>query len=218
MEMTPETLATMLQAHPERQRQLMPELYERMRKLLQLYARRYYQNHTTACNAAGVTTDDLTSIAYFALVDAVRAYKPNRPETLSAYISYHYKLHVAALMGYRTTRRDALNACISLQTPTDETGETTIEDIIPDNDSDFIGELLDGMNTEQACHEVRKAVERLPERQRHAVEQHDLHGETLTAIAANDGVSVECIRQARRTGLAMLRRDSRLRLVYLECS
>ncbi len=110
----------------------LPELWEQVEGLLYQMARRFYFHHgKESCDRHGVTLDDLQQECYFAFLDAVRAYKPEKGFRFTSYLSYHAKNHFRACMGI-FRKLDALNYADSMNAPAAEDSETESGDLIPD--------------------------------------------------------------------------------------
>lgn len=217
--MTIERMCTMIQAEPDDCRELLPILWEKVRRLLFKIAGDYYAQHVETCTRCGVEAGDLRGICYDVFLSAVDAYKPDGDASFTSYFNYTFKNQAAELLGIRTERgrREPLNNCDSLDRPIDaeDTDGATLGDFVGDPAAAFVDNLLEGLNREQEAAEVRAAVERLPEQLRQVIQWHFLEGQTLSGIGERLGVSLEWVRQLKNKGLKRLRCDRRLRLVYL---
>jgi DNA-directed RNA polymerase specialized sigma subunit len=112
--MTNEELAQRIQAG---EHNLMAALWEQNTGIITLSALSLYNQYRERCASAGVELDDIIQISYFALCDAVQAYKPDRGYKLTSYYRYPLKNHFMALIGVRKSKRDALNQGDSLNRP-----------------------------------------------------------------------------------------------------
>lgn len=125
--MTNEELAMEIQAG----RSDYTALWEQMRRFVCQQANRYFVMYCGSCTRAGVELDDLIQCGFMALRDAVRAYRPESGYSLLAYIKYPLLKHFREACGIRTTRRDPLNNCASLDKPVGDEGKATLGDLQP---------------------------------------------------------------------------------------
>lgn len=108
------------------------ELWERVKLLLYRMANRFYRQYgTNFCAIRGVTMDDLEQECFFAMLDAVRAFKANREFKFTTYLTRASENRFKAITGIKRT--DPLNMSDSLNAPI-SSDETDIEagDFIPD--------------------------------------------------------------------------------------
>lgn len=127
----------------------LPELWEAVERLLYQMARKYYFRHgKDNCARHGVTLDDLQQECYFAFLDAVKAYKPEKGYKFTSYLFLPAKNRFRACMGI-FTKLDALNYADSLNAPAAEDSETESGDLIPDPEGEVPLEAVD----EKAEHE-----------------------------------------------------------------
>lgn len=112
--MTNEELATRIQAG---ERSLMPTLWEQSRRLVYYFAVRWYQRNRERCIVAGVALDDLKQEGYFAVLNAVKAFKPEKSFSFNSYLSHHLQNCFAVLAGYRRSKSDAFYAADRLDRP-----------------------------------------------------------------------------------------------------
>lgn len=119
--------------------ELYTELWENIKGLITVCANRFIITHSERCVANGVTLDDLIQSGFIALARAVKDYKPNKGYLLSTYLTLHLKNIYNELIGRRTSKRDMLEACASLNVPIDD-----------DTDTELIESISDDKNTYEA--------------------------------------------------------------------
>lgn len=95
----------------------MSTLWEQARRLVYYFAVRWYQRNRERCIAAGVTLDDLKQEGYFAVLNAVKAFKPAGGFSFNSYLSRHLQNCFAVLAGYRRSKSDAFYAADRLDRP-----------------------------------------------------------------------------------------------------
>lgn len=125
--MTNEELAAAVQAG----RAGYGELWEQVSRFVRQQAHKYYTLHAGTCLHAGVEPDDLIQCGFLALRDAVQAFEPERGYTLLAYMKYPLQNRFREACGIRTSKRDPLLSCASLDAPAGEEGVTTLGDLQP---------------------------------------------------------------------------------------
>ena len=114
-------------------RAALSQLWEAVRPLLFSLAWKFYQKQgKERCSSHGVTLEDLQQEAFFALYDAVQAYKPEKGYQLTTYLHYATENRFRACMGIQG-KADALNHADRLERPIpgDEEGREQ-GDSIPD--------------------------------------------------------------------------------------
>ena len=145
--------------------ELLPLLWEKMRKLYIQWSGKYYTAHKNRCDLCGVSADDLRQEAYLSMLEAVKAYNSRTDEhkdsLFTSYCFYPFKNHAAELIGVRTQggRNEPLNRThSSLDEPLDYgDGDTsaTIGDIIPDQEAE---QPFRDIEQEDYCRTVRELV------------------------------------------------------------
>ena len=121
----------------------LPELWEAVKRLLYQFARSFYLRHgKEACARHGVTVEDLQQECYFAFLNAVAAYKPEKGFRFTSYLSRHAENRFRACMGI-FTKRDALNYADSMNAPAAEDSETESGDLIPDEKAEAVLAAVD---------------------------------------------------------------------------
>lgn len=212
--MTNEILATYI--HQGGNDELIPVLWEKVRKLVYHKSDMYYKLHLENCKQHGVELWDIRQAAYIAFLNALKAFKPESNLKFVTFISFPLKNAVSELLGIRTEkgRNEPLNNCTSLDKPIkEEDGETTLGEIQADEQStDFI-EKIEGA----LCSEIIRAeVDALPDQQAEVIKLFYFEGLTLSEIGARYGVSPERARQIRAKAERALRANTILRKLYNE--
>lgn len=208
-----ELAAAAQKATGKERRALLLDLWERVKGILYLKARRFWNNHRQSCKARGVELLDVESIAWEVFTDAVNAWTPDSGHKFTTFLDYPFKNRLAELLNIRTERgrREPLNYAESLNRPldTDDSGGASLLDVVDDPGADFLPDLLDSLTTEQEA----EAVKGLPEQLREVITRHYFDGQTLTEIAAAAGVSLTRIGQRRADALRKLRQNKRLQII-----
>lgn len=118
-------------------RAALTDLWGAVRPLLLSMAWKFYQKQgKERCSSHGVTLEDLQQEAFFALYDAVQAYKPEKGYQLTTYLHYATENRFRACMGV-LGKADALNHADRLERPIpgDEEGRKQGE-TLPDEEAE----------------------------------------------------------------------------------
>ena len=130
MSMTNEELAAEVQAG----RAGCGELWEQVRRFIGQQALRWFTLYGDMCRRAGVELDDLLQCGFLALQDAVQAFDPARGYSLLTYLTRPLSNRFREACGIRTSKRDPLNDCDSLDRPVgEEEGSASLGDFLPDS-------------------------------------------------------------------------------------
>lgn len=198
--------------------ELLPLLWEKMRKLYIQWSGKYYSAHKERCDLSGITADDIRQESYLSMLDAVKAYA-SRPEehTGTAFISfcqYPFKNHAAALIGVRTTRtrNEPLNRYRGdIDSPLDGIDGETIGTTTPDPEAE---QPFRDIEEADYCRLIRETVaETLKDRPREieVIERRYYNGESQMSIAADSGISHARISQIEAKALRKLRNSPQIR-------
>ena len=181
-------------------------LWEQVHRFIRQQAHRYFTLHAGTCTHAGVELDDLLQCGFMALQDAVRAYRPESGYSLLSYIKYPLLKHFREACGIRTTRRDPLNNCASLDKPVGDEGEATLGDLQPSQSAAQDMEAVLERKYMTELHEaIETALDTLDTVQRDTIRRRYWNRETLQAVAKDIGVTPEVIRQRETKALRRLR-------------
>lgn len=210
--MSNEELAVMVQNGCEGALQ---ELWLQVEKFSAVKAKDYFHLYPLTCAAAGVTLDDLQQEAYFAFLDAIRYYDPERGYGFLTYMVYPLKNVFNGLCGKRTEsgRQSALNNAKSLHQPIGEE-DLTLADTIEDE-----GAAEEFLQAEAAVYHrqlhdtLEECLGTLPKLQEAAVRCRYYEGLTLEATGKRIGLSGSQSRSQEEKALKALRRgENRKRL------
>lgn len=196
--------------------ELIPILWEKVRKLLYMKSESLYRLHKESCSRKGVEAWDIKQASYTAFLEAIKAYKSETGNKFTSYLNYPFKNAVNELLGLRTSRaaNEPLNNSTSLDKPLDESSDgdtfSLLDTIADDTSLDFI----DNMETNAVCDTVRAVVDTLPERYRSVIQARYWEGLTLQTIADRLSVSRENVRAREAKALRILRSNKIIRLLY----
>ena len=213
--MTNEEIAIRIQAGEQA---LMNELWKQNKGFFYLNASSLYTRQRERCDASGVEFDDLLQTCYFALCDAVQAFQPDTGYKLMTYLTFPLKDHFRALLGIRTTKRDAINESKSLDEPIGEDdSDTTRIDMLADPDSGEPFEaVVDDIFQSESRDALEKSISKLPERRAAVVRSRYFEDKTLEQVAAEMNVSRQMIQHLECEALQEMSRDRYLQAFHDE--
>lgn len=206
--MTNEELAAAIQAGD---RDKLPELWEQVRRLVYLRARRVY---AALGDDRIADLDDLMQAGFFGLLEAVKRFDPSSGLKFTSYLGTTLKTAFAEATGCRTEkqRRDPMRWANSLDEPLDaeDSGSDTRGDLVADpvNQMEEVDERL---YREWQREAIARALNELPAEQAQTLRLRYFEGMTQGRIAALDGVSPQLIHQRERKALRTLSRNRELR-------
>jgi RNA polymerase sigma factor (sigma-70 family) len=185
-----------------------PALWSRYEKFLRMKARQYYHANEDRCARAGVELADLVQESYFALVDAVKAYDPEKGWGFISYLVYPLKKRFKSMTGLRTPAqmKEPLLRAASLDKPLPGAEDITLADVIPCPRAE---EELRAVEHTVFISELRQAIDSVLDQltpiQRDAVQRYYFDGGQMKDIAAEEGKSVSATSQAVRLGVSRIR-------------
>lgn len=197
------------------------KLFEELRSLLFSLAWRFYSRQgKERCSSHGVTLEDLQQESFFALWDAVQAYRPEKGWQFTTYLNYATENRFRACMGIRG-KREPLNTADRLDRPIpgDEEGREQGE-TIPDEKAEAALLAVDNQLEQSHFHNVLEtALGELPVVQgavvRHRFTQKHTRQQTAEALH----ITAEAVRREESKALQLLRGKpsvQKLRAEFLE--
>lgn len=205
--MTNEELALRAQAEDQ---ESIGQLWEQVRPLTYQFAGRFFGRSFASCRTHGVALDDLQQECFLAVVDAVKAYDPDRGLKFNSFLSFPLKKHFNALIGCRGNQRaDPLNESTSLDDslPGTEDPDMTLMNAIED-DSVNIEEGAEESDVQQI---VDKAVNRLKPFLRFLIKRVYFQGCTLEALSQETAMDRNKIKKDHRKALDELRKTEEIK-------
>lgn len=196
-------------------RQAVGSLWEQVKGLLYQLARRFYARAGAACCAShGVALADLEQECYFALLDAVKAYKPSGGYRFTTYLSRASENRFKAAMGLHKV--NPLDRADSLNAPAFEEGEAG--DLLPDPRATAQLDEVEAALAAPSCGRALKAaLGALPPVQGAILRRRYYGRQTRQQTAAALHITPVDVRREEAKALQALRGDSRITaLEYLE--
>lgn len=201
--MTNEELVALIQ---QGERDRIPELWAQVERFVRMMAGRRARSLD---GYGGVEASDLYQAGYLAMLEAVESYQAEAGMSFIGWLAYHLRTAFASAAGYRTTRRDPLNAALDLDTPLPGTNDLRIIDTLTGEDEGAAQDFEDverGIWVEQLHDTLEAAMsaELTPE-QKELLEDRYFRETPLREIAENAGCSIEMIRQREQKALRRMR-------------
>ncbi|MDD6490271.1 MAG: sigma-70 family RNA polymerase sigma factor [Clostridia bacterium] len=201
-----EQLVTLIQSG---NRDLLPELWEQTERLIKMLIVRYAKSKVLP-NSMDI--DDLLQCGYFALLQAVRAFKADKGLKFTSYLSYSVKNAIDEETG---NDRKHFKEISYNKTVKDRSGDNVeLLDLMEDSTAEY--NLIEPVELTDTQRIVIEALERLPPVQREVISKHYLKGLTFEQIATERNCTVENIRQYKTAAFRTLRKDRTLRALYLD--
>lgn len=202
--MTNEQLALNVQ---DGNRAALTELWGAVRPLLFSLAWKFYiRQGKQRCSSHGVTLEDLQQESFFALCDAVQAYRPEKGYQLTTYLSRATENRFKACMGIQG-KADALNHADRLERPMPGNEEQREQgDTLPDEQAQAALEAVDDASQQEQLQAVLgEALEALPAPQGDVLRLRFACRKTRPETAQALGISPQDVRREEARALQLLR-------------
>lgn len=187
---------------------LLPLLWEQTERLIKLLIVRYAKSKILPNS---IDVDDLLQGGYFAMLQAVRAFKTDNGYKFTSYLNYSVKnvIDEETSNDKKHFKEVSYNKTVS-----DKDGDNVeLFDLMKDSTAEY--DVIEPVELTDTQRTVIEALERLPPPQREVISKHYLKGLTLNQISAEKQCSVENIRQYIQRGFKTLRKDPTLKELYL---
>ncbi len=166
--------------------ELIPLLWERVRKLMHMLSNRYFAAYSDRLTACGITAEDIRAAAYPAFLRAVDGFNEKKGFKFASYLHYPLKNEI---------RRSEMTAI-----PT----ATELIDLIPDK---AVFDFVERVERDSLCGAVRAAVAKLDPEYREYINKRFYKGMTYKEIAAERGTSLQAARQYESNLMHKLRQN-----------
>jgi len=214
--------------------ELLPLLWEKMRKYYRGASNTYYSQHIDICKRHSITADDLFQESYFSMLEAIkdfnRSFENHQESKFSVFCKFPFQKRADSLVGIRANSEFAKeeplnNVSKSLDAPaTTENGSDTdfVEILRDDQAENAADERYRKAETEYHSEYVRKLVKKVLsgnkelDRQREIIIRNYFGGETLQQIADSEGVPKYVISHIKKKAMAKLR-NSHFSSDFVQC-
>lgn len=203
--MTNEELAVLIQRG---HREYYAELWEQVYKLIQSLI---YKEARKRKLPQGIDTEDLLQSGYFAMVAAVKAFKPDSKLKFTSYLNFHVLNSVNTELCYGTRNKKHIKG-YSYNVPAGGESEDTEQiDLIADESLEGLYERVELTEVQQI---VTQAVGELPDIQQDIIRMHELQEMDLIRVAAALGVTYANARKQKYQAFRTLRRDRNIQALH----
>ena len=212
---TNEELAAMIKQ--ESRRELLPVLWERVKKVLFAKSAYTYEQRQKAFVRCGIEPKDLEQECYFVFLAAVGGFDPCREELFCTYLNFPFLRKVNSLLGTVNGRENTkpLDNAVSLNTPaTDADGDTGAELLDLVSDPDTVPHDVQLTRSEQK-RLIRAAVLRLDEPYKEIIQRSYYKNEPLSIIAKSLDMNFGQCSRARNTALLILRNTAEVKALAM---
>ena len=188
---------------------LYAQLWEQTKRLWIMLSMRLYRACKEQCAASGVEPDDVQQICFLALCDAVQAYDAAKGQSLTSYFKYPLQKHFRELLHTRTSKRDPLNGCSSLDEPlnADETDSIAVVDALSDDTAAQAFEDAEDRAFQTQLHDALEAAKEksLDDTQRAIIDAMYFDGRTMSDVARESDIPPSKVRTEHMNGLRNMR-------------
>ena len=191
------------------------KLWLQVYKLLYFMCNRAYTHYgCDFCSRKGVTLEDFTQECYFVFLKAVEAFKPDKEYNFNSYLKYHLKKAINALLGQKTSKRDTLNFCDSLDIPTGEDSDLYLSDIIEDESAAQEMQNVEEKTDNELLREaLTEALDTCTDRQRKILLSVYYDNRSFKEIGKELSLCAETVRQETKKAFRRMRSGKGLRLL-----
>lgn len=191
------------------------KLWLQVYKLLYLMCGRAYAHYgCDFCSRKGVTLEDFTQESYFAFLKAVEAFKSEKEYKFNTYLEYHLKTAINALLGQRTSKKEPLNYCGSLDVPMGEDEDLNLCDVLEDEDATQAMQSVEEKTDNELLREaLTEALDTCTARQQTIISLRYYYNRTLKEVSEVINVHPSRVREVEQTAFRRMRSGKGLRLL-----
>lgn len=158
------------------------------------------------CTRAGITVEDLKQDLYFAFLQAIKAYDPQKQYAFNSYLNLSIRSICRTALGIRNKQFPPTT--VSLDTPIHE--DLTLWDTLIDTNID----LQSRLDKSDLYQSIKSAIASLPRIQQQVIFFRYIKGMSAAKTANKIGVPIARIHTLQRTALLKLRRQPSLRALH----
>lgn len=153
-----------------------------------------------------VEFDELYDSGFFAVVNAVKYYKPEKDCTFLTILGYNLKNAFSEVTGIKTakSRNDPLRYALSFDTPVVSDGSLTLADVIAD-DTDFVEESTQRANKKAMRKALDSALDKLPPKEAEVIRLQYYSGHSVEQTAEAMGLDQTQVTSLRHSAMSRLR-------------
>lgn len=162
------------------------------------------------CSCKGVTLEDFTYENYFAFLKAIKAFKPEKEYHSNSYLKYYLKTAINALLGQRTSQKESLNYCGSLDVPMGEDEDVYLLDMIEDESA-----FQEMLNVEEKTDNklLREALDTCTTRQQTIISFRYYYNRTLKEVSEVVNIHPSDVRTEEQSAFRRIQSGKNLQLL-----
>lgn len=192
---------------------LLPKLWEQVRRFIVMKARQFYNQLSAEGRTYGCELDDLVQSGYLGLEAAVRYFKPEMGYTFLTYLSHTLETAFYDALGLRSSKRDWLNYAVSLDKPVDESGDTSLLEMLGDMTPEYANvteQIVENVWNQELRAALDEAMVVLNTGQRELINMVYFFDVPITEVAEMRGVTRQNIHNLHQKALRVLRGNKEL--------
>lgn len=200
--MTNEELALRVQKGDNRSCAL---LWQNIKPLICKLVFARYMHNIERCKRCGVELEDLIQEGFIAMLEAVRAYDPEKGLKFASYLNFPVMNRFNGAVGLRRHKQNPIDNCTSLDCELPE-GDSSIGDLVPDEAS---VQAFDNSERELALDQLKSTLEYVLGRIEGGdiIKARYLDEKTYERIGEQFGISCETVRRREKKALEQIRAD-----------
>lgn len=191
------------------------KLWLQVYKLLYFMCNRAYTHcGCDFCSRKGVTLEDFTQESYFAFLKAVESFKPDKEYSFNSYLQYHLKTAINAVLGQRTSKKEPLNYCDSLDVPMGEDEDLNLCDILEDESaSQEMQDVEEKTDNDLLREALNEALDTCTARQQSIISLRYYYNRTLKEVSQVVNIHPSYVRTEEQSAFRRMRSGKGLRLL-----
>lgn len=185
----------------------LPVLWEQVERFIRKMAAQRLQalQNNPNTEESNVEFDELYDSGYFAVINAVKYFKPETGYTFLTFLSYPLKNAFNEIVGRAKIKRcDPLRTAISLETPIGEDENLTLGETLAD-ETDIADEVINSLNTKEMHKAIDIALAKLSPLEEKAIRLEYYSGLDLKQSSEVMRISPAKVKYLRSTGMSKLR-------------
>ncbi len=195
--------------------QAIAQLWKQNKGFMCAWCYRFYECNRDRCAAYGVELSDLQQETFFAIIEAIKAYKPEQGHSFLAWLKFPLKNRCNALLGMRGNKAPRLlNGCGSLDETIGEDKDTAIIDMIADPSAGEEFESAEDREYNRQLHEaLAQAMDTLQEKHRDILQWRYYDGLTLQQCGERMQCTPEYTRQLSKQAIYRMRKGQAMKIL-----
>ena len=165
----------------------------------------------------GIEHDDLINAGYFAMLQAVKAFDPNRNEvSFIGLLSFYLRKHFSSVFALQSAaqKNDAIHISVSIDTPISEDEDASLSELIPDAKNEIPFEQIVQRDYNAYLHCVLDTIlDTLPTPYREIIVLRYYENQDIPTVAATIGMSEKEARAAEKKALRLMRTPSNIAML-----